>query len=118
LDLKLKRKIGELFASREFVRSAIDDKADMSAFREKPTAKIIFGIFLILFSYLMAWPTISALGIISIYYRNPFFVAIGGPVLYGLSYLVLLAGVYLAGVKYTKVLMRYGARKITEKLLE
>lgn len=116
--LRIKRKIGERLASIEFIRSAIDDKADMSAFREKPTAKIIFGLFLMGLSYLIAWPAISLLGIISIYYRNPVIVAVGGPLLYGSSHLMFIAGMYLAGVKYTRVLMRWSARRLTEKLLE
>lgn len=116
--MKIRRKIGEYLASVEFVKNAIDDNADMSAFREKPSAKIISGIFLIGLSYLIAWPAISVLGVLSIYYKNPLILALGGPALYGFSHLVFMGGMYLAGAKYSMVILRWGARRITEKLLE
>ncbi len=115
--MNIKRKIGERLASIEFIKSAIDEKADMSAFREKPSARIIFGLFLMGLSYIIAWPAISLLGIISIYYKNPLIVAVGGPLLYGSSHLMFIAGMYFAGVQYTKVFMRWSARRLTEKLL-
>lgn len=34
-----------------FVRKAIEDKADLSAFREKPSFRILAGVFAIAFSY-------------------------------------------------------------------
>jgi hypothetical protein len=116
--LKIKRKIGEHLASIEYIKKAIEEKADMSAFREKPTPRILFGLFLMGLSYLIAWPAISLLGIISIYYKNPVIVGIGGPLLYGTSHLMFIAGMYLAGVEYTRIFMRWSARRLTEKLLE
>ena len=74
----------------EYVRSAIADKADLSAFKEKPSFRIIFGVSAICFSYVIGWPAISALGALAIYIDRPWLIAIGGPLLYGLSHLVFL----------------------------
>jgi len=98
-----------------YVRSAIRDKADLSAFKKKPTVRIILGISAIGFSYIIAWPAISVLGIISIYLNKPLLVVIGGPLLYGLSHLVFLLGMYLAGAKYTKIFLRWATRMVVEK---
>lgn len=104
-------------AEKEYVRSAIADKADLSAFREKPSFRILLGIFLICLSYLICWPAIGALGALSIYYKQPLLIAIGGPFLYGLSHLVFLAGMYLAGAKYAAIFTRWAVRMTMEKLL-
>ena len=45
----------------EYVRSAIEDKADLSAFKEKPSLRVILGVSAIGFSYIIGWPAIGAL---------------------------------------------------------
>ncbi|MDO9110972.1 MAG: hypothetical protein Q7U40_09975, partial [Desulfatirhabdiaceae bacterium] len=76
----------------DYVRSAINDKADLSAFRQKPTVRIIIGVSTILFSYVISWPAIGALGAISVYLNKPLLVVVGGPLLYGFSHLVFIFG--------------------------
>lgn len=99
----------------EYVRSAIADKADLSAFKQKPSFRIIFGVAAIGFSYVIGWPAISALGALAIYINRPWLIAIGGPLLYGLSHLVFLLGMYLAGYDYTKIFLRWATRVAVEK---
>ena len=99
----------------EYVRSAIEDKADLSAFKEKPSIRVIAGVSAICFSYIIGWPAISALGALAIYIDRPWLIAIGGPLLYGLSHLVFLLGMYLAGYNYTKIFLRWAARVAVEK---
>ena len=72
-----------------YVRSAIEDKADLSAFKEKPSIRVIAGVSAICLSYVIGWPAISALGAFAIYVDRPWFIAVGGPVLYGLVTLIL-----------------------------
>ena len=88
----------------DYVRSAILEQADLSAFKEKPTLRILAGVFAIGFSFVMGWPAIAALGILSVKLQNPWIVAIGGPFTYGLSHLVFLFGMYLSGAKYSSYL--------------
>lgn len=104
-------------AETEYVRSAITDRANLSAFRERPTPRIIFGLCIIGLSYTIGWPAIAALGAISVYFQKPVIVAVGGPVMYGLSHLTFTVGAYFAGAKYTRVFMRWLTRVAMERLL-
>ena len=98
-----------------YVRSAINDKADLSAFKEKPSIRTILGVSAIGFSYIIGWPAISALGALAVYLKRPWLIVIGGPLLYGLSHLVFLLGMYLAGANYTKIFLRWATRMAVEK---
>ena len=102
----------------DYVRSAIEDKADLSAFKEKPSIRVILGVSAIAFSYIIGWPAVAALGMLSIYLEKPLIVAIGGPLTYGLSHLVFLLGMYLAGADYTRIFLRWATRVTVEKLMK
>nr|WP_320011262.1 hypothetical protein [uncultured Desulfobulbus sp.] len=104
-------------ASTEFVRSAIAEQADLSAFREKPTAKVLLGVFLIILGSLLGWPAVTALGILSLHWHTPWIIAIGGPLVYGLSHLVFLAGMYLSGATYSLIFCRWLVRVLVERCL-
>ena len=106
----IKMNIIKRISETEYVRSAIEDKADLSAFKEKPSIRVILGVSAICFSYIIGWPAISALGALAIYLNRPWLIAIGGPLLYGLSHLVFLLGMYLAGYNYTKIFLRWATR--------
>ncbi len=114
----IKTSIINRIAKKDYVRSALNDKADLSAFKEKPSARIIIGVLAILFSYIISWPAIGALDAISVYLDMPLIVVIGGPLLYGFSHLVFMFGMYLAGTKYSKIFLRWATRVAVEKLLE
>jgi hypothetical protein len=114
---RLAYKLGLLLARIKFVRSAIDDQADLSAFDHKPTVKIVVGVSMVAFSFVMGWPAISALGTFALFIRRPMLAVIGGPILYGLSHLCFLGGMALAGAKYSRLFFRWCARKFTERLL-
>ena len=103
-------------AETEYVRGALEEKADLSAFKKKPSLRILLGISTIGFSYIIGWPAISALGALSVYLNEPLLLAIGGPLLYGFSHLVFLLGMYLAGAQYTKIFLRWATRIAMEKL--
>ena len=109
-------KIADKLEKRKFVKEAIRDRADLTAFKEPPSARVIIGISLILLSYLIGWPAVAFFGIIAIYFENPLIVIIGGPLIYGFSYIVLFAGTYLAGAKYVKEFLRWAIRIAVERL--
>ena len=112
---RLKRKLGE----SRFVIKLAAEPVELDIFQEKPSVQFLIGISVIGFSYLMAWPFIALLGIISLIFGNPMIVAVGGPVAYGLSYLVLFLGVWLAGkdsINYMRVFSRWMMLKIFKKL--
>ncbi|MFC1856855.1 hypothetical protein ACFL9U_02375 [Thermodesulfobacteriota bacterium] len=105
-------------AETDYVRSAIKDKADLGSFKKKPSTRILLGISALVISYIIGWPAVSALGTISIYMKQPLIVVVGGPLTYGLSHLVFLLGMYLAGADYTKIFLRWATRVTVEKLLD
>ncbi|MBI5581976.1 MAG: hypothetical protein HY895_22700 [Deltaproteobacteria bacterium] len=105
------------FGNTPYVRNAIAEKADLAAFRQKPSARILFGVFLIGFSYILGWPAVGALAGLAIYFEEPLVAIIGGPLTYGVSHLVFLAGMYLAGAKYSGIFLRWATRIVMEKLM-
>jgi hypothetical protein len=115
---RIKRKILNRIAETEFVRSAIEEEADLSAFKEKPTFRIYVGLCIMAFSYIIGWPAVGALGALAIYFKEPLVAVIGGPVIYGISHLAFLLGAYLAGAKYTKAFFKWAARKAVQRLME
>ena len=115
--MKWSRHIGRRIAQTAFVRQAIAERADLSAFKQPPTLRILAGVSAIIFSFVMCWPAISALGGVAVYLQKPLLVAIGGPVLYGLSHLCFIGGMALSGEKYTRILLRWLVRVRFEKYL-
>lgn len=104
-------------AALPYVQKAIAEQADLSAFKARPTPRILAGIFLIAFSFLLGWPAVGALGILALHTGNPWIAALGGPLVYGLSHLVFLAGMYLSGAEYTLIFCRWLVRVVMVRLL-
>lgn len=104
-------------AATAYVRRAIEERADLSAFKQRPSLRVITGVGAIMFSYVIGWPLIAVLGAISIHLNQPLVVAVGGPVAYGLSHLVFLLGMYLAGAEYSMIFLRWATRVAVVKLL-
>ncbi len=100
-----------------FVREAVEGKADLNAFREKPGPRIILGLSLILFSYVIGWPLITLAAIAAALYREPLLIVVGGPLTYGISHLTLMLGVYLAGARHSKIFLQWATRRAVEKML-
>lgn len=111
------RKILEKGAATQFVQKAISDKADLSLFKERPTPRTIAGISAIGISYIIGWPAVALLGAVSIHLNKPMIALIGGPVTYGLSHLVFILGMYLAGAEYARAFLRWAVRATMEKLM-
>lgn len=116
-SLNIIKKIANRAAKTGFASKAINDGADLSAFKEKPSARISSGIALIAISYIIGWPAIGLCGTLSFYWREPLIIVIGGPLLYILAHLILSVGVYFAGGKYTMVFLRWATRVTLEKLI-
>lgn len=101
----------------EFVRQAVEEKADLEAFKQRPSARVVLGLSLIALSYIIGWPAVSALAALAVYLGQPLVAVIGGPLTYGLSHLVFLAGMVLAGAEYTRVFLRWATRMAVEKFV-
>jgi len=104
-------------ASTGFVRQAMAEKADLGAFKEKPSGAVLAGLALLGFSYVIGWPAVAGLGAVAIYLKKPIIAVVGGPLTYGLSHLVFLVGMYLCGKKYPAIFLRWLTRVSMEKML-
>jgi hypothetical protein len=113
----MKSKFIRKIAQTEFARSAVAEKADLTAFKQRPSARTIMGVSLIGFSYVIGWPAVGALSALAVYLQKPLVAIIGGPLTYGLSHLVFLAGMYLAGAEYTRIFLRWATRMAVEKFM-
>ena len=104
-------------AALPYVRAAIAERADLSAFKKRPTLRILTGVFLITISFPMGWPAVAGATALAVAWGMPWIAALG-PVIYGLSHLVFLAGMYLSGAEYTAIFLRWLTRKGVEQLLK
>ncbi len=114
---RLLKRIILYFAAKEYVRSAIREQANLDAFKEKPTLTVLAGVFAIVVSFPLGWPSVAALGILSIKYHTPWIAVIGGPLVYGFSHLLFLFGMYLSGSVYTLIFLRWLTRITIERAL-
>jgi hypothetical protein len=96
------KKLANRIAQTKFAGSAINEGADLSAFKEKLTAKSFFGMFLMCFSYILGLPAVGLIGALSIYWHKPLLIIIGGPLLMVIAHLVFLAGMSLAAKCFIK----------------
>jgi len=114
---QLVEKLIRYFAAKAYVRSAIEERANLDAFKEKPTPTVLAGVFAIALSFLLGWPAVTVLGILSIKLRTPWIGVIGGPLIYGFSHLVFLFGMYLSGTVYSLIFCRWLTRVTMERAL-
>jgi hypothetical protein len=104
-------------AATSFVRAAIRDKADLAPFREKPSLSVFIGVFCIIISFPLGWPSVVFFGYLAIRWHNPWLAAVVGPAVYLFSHFLFLFGMWLSGMTYTLVFCRWLARIAVEPAL-
>ena len=111
------KKTALYFARKEFCKTAIIEKTDLSIIKEKHTLPVIIGLILIILSGFFVVPAFLAIGLIAVKLKKPLIGVIGIPVSYGFSWLLLLLGMYLTGADYARTLGKWFARVVLEKIL-
>jgi len=111
------RKIAERLAKIKYVHEALEDPTELKDIRIELSARMIFGLALVGFSYIIGWPAVAALGVLAVYFREPLIAIIGGPLIYGTSYVVFLVGAWLAGAQHARIMMRYATKVLFKKIL-
>lgn len=110
------QRLARRLLANEFTRSAVLERADLSAFRGRPDTRVILGVSAIIISYPLGWPAVGLMASLAVIWQEPLVAAIGGPLVYGLSHLVFLGGMALAGATYTRIFLRWAVRKGVEFL--
>ena len=116
---RLRRFLGLWLASTAACRKAIREKTDLSAFKERPSRRFLTGVGLMLFSYVLGWPMVGLFSVLAAYFQRPGLL-IGGPLFYGFSHLVFLAGMFLAGrdsLRYVEIFSLWSLRTLVERLV-
>ncbi len=73
---------------------------------------------MIAFSYVIGLPTAIILSIIVAAHSDAITATIAASLLYGISWLIFMVAMYLAGPEYGKALSRWAVRVILEKILK
>ena len=111
------KKTALYLARKKYCKTAIEDRADLTAIREKPTPSMIVGLILIAFSYVIGLPAVIALGVLAVWMKDKRIVLIGGPLIYAISTILFIIGIKMAGKKYFQVFSRWVVRVVLEKIL-
>lgn len=110
----MKARMVSWLARTHFGREALEEHAELSFLRARPTPRVWLGLGLVALSYLIGWPAVGLLALVAWHWHEPLIVAIGGPAAYALSHLVFMVGSWLAGSQYVILSLRWAVRKIIE----
>jgi peptidoglycan/xylan/chitin deacetylase (PgdA/CDA1 family) len=113
------RFLAQKLASTAYVRRAIKEQVTLDVFKTSSSPKFLFGVGLVLSSYVLGWPMVGLFSVLSAYFQAPALLIVG-PAFYGFSHLVWLFGIYLAGrdcIKYADIVLSWSLRKVVEKTL-
>ena len=114
----IQKKIAGYLNGKKFVREIMDNPADLSEFKEKPTPRLIAGLIIMVLSFIMGWPAIAALSVLAVWWREPLIFVIGGPIAYALSCVVFIVGAWMARAPhYMNTLARYALQSFLKKIL-
>jgi len=118
--LGLRRKLGLRLLRLRFVRKAVEERADLEMFRHRPDLRLAIGLGLLAISMLLGWPAVGVMTGLAIYFDEAMIGFIGGPAIYGFSWIIYLAGLWVAGkevLRYAGAFNRWMARRGVEKFL-
>ena len=102
------QEIASRLAETKYIRGILEHPIDLSEFRDRRTPRLIAGLILMGFSYIIGWPTVFALSILAGWLHKPLIAIIGCPMTYGFSYVVFFVGALLARAPhYMALLARY-----------
>jgi peptidoglycan/xylan/chitin deacetylase (PgdA/CDA1 family) len=106
-------------AASPYVRKALQERANLEAFKSRPTPRFLWGVGFVLFSYILGWPMVGMFSFLAAYLRTPALLMVG-PVSYGVSHFVFLFGMFLAGrdcLRYANLGLSWGMRRVAERIL-
>lgn len=78
---------------------------------------MVIGILMIFLSYVIGLPAVVFMAAVSMWAKKPLIGIIGGPLIYGISTVIFIVGIKMAGVKHIKALFAWMTRVLLEKIL-
>jgi len=73
----IRKKIAKYLAGRKYIIEILENPTDLSEFKERPTTRLITGLILMGFSYVIGWPAVAALSVLAVWCREPLLAVIG-----------------------------------------
>lgn len=114
----IRKKLSKYLAEKHCIQKIMDDPADLSEFKERPTPRLIAGLILMVLSFILGWPAIFALSFLAVWFQEPLIAVIGCPTTYVLSCFVFLIGAWMARAPhYLNTLTRYATQSFLKKVL-
>jgi hypothetical protein len=119
--MKKKLKVAPLSSmARRLARSKFGQKAltqpdGLGILKQKPTTRIYGGLALMALGFLAGLPALAFLGYLSVKMRKPMIIAVAGPVVFGLGYIMFGLGVYLAGQNYVMEALLWATKQFLKK---
>jgi len=113
------RFLAQKLASTAYVKKAIEKQATLECFRTPPSPRLMIGLGMVLFSFVIGWPMVALFGVLSAYSHTPAWLILGAA-FYGFSHLVWMFGMYLAGrncIQYADAVLSWILRKAVERVL-
>jgi peptidoglycan/xylan/chitin deacetylase (PgdA/CDA1 family) len=102
-----------------YIRKAMKEGVTLDAFKARPSRRFLWGVSIVLISYILGWPMVGLFSFLAAYFQTPALLVVG-PAFYGFSHLVFLFGMYFAGrdcIRYADIMLRWGLRQALERAL-
>jgi len=112
------QKLARYLSQKEYVKSAVEEGADLSIFRQRPGVRVYAGLVIFALNYILGWPAVAFLGFLAMYLKDERIFIIGAPAVYGFSWLLVFIGSWLAGKDYIKALTRWFGRVFVERFIK
>ncbi len=117
-NFMIREKIAQYLSGKKFIIKMLENPADLSEFKVRPTPRVITGLILMGFSYIIGWPAVAALGALAIWLKEPLIAIIGCPTIYVISQLVFIVGAWISRTPhYMGIIMRYAIQRFFKKFL-
>ncbi len=107
--------LAQRIAATGYGQRVLGEEVDWAPFKQNLTPRMYLGLVLWVLNYVLGWPCVALFAALAAYFKRPMILVIGGPAIYGFSWLVLLVAAYLTGTegkRYLAVIVHHLVRKL------
>ena len=102
-------------AQTKFGQKSLTKPDRLSIINQKQSARFYIGLFLLVMSFLISFPTFAFLSYLSVKLTNPMIIIIGGPVVFLLVHIIFGVGLYMAGKNYALDVLQWLTKRFLQK---